>query len=69
METITKIFTNNEDIPLQICVPIKVPIDDFETENMKVTNCYTTGCSVPYLAREIEYGLENLIFVCYRREK
>ena len=67
LETVTRIFEGNGDIPLRLNVPIRIPIEDFETENIKVVNCYTSGRTIPYLLNNIEYGLNNLLFLHYKR--
>ena len=68
-DTVTRIFTNNDvSIPLGINMPIKMSMEDRETKNTKITNCYTTGRFASYLVKQIEYGLEHLMFVHYTRD-
>ena len=61
-KTITKIFIGTEgSIPARIDVPVMIPIEG----RKQVVNCHTTGRTVSYWIREIEYGLENLMFLHY----
>jgi len=66
-ETITKVFCNGDKMPLQIEMPARNPIPNFETENIKIIDCYTTGGSISYFLRQIKYGIEGVVFGEYTK--
>jgi hypothetical protein len=63
---VTKAFCEGDEMPLWIDVPVRIPIADFETEHIKLVNCYTTGKSVSYLLSQVRHGQRGVVFGDYR---